>query len=269
MHYWRNQPEQAAAVLAAARPVVEARGSPERQVGFYSSLVLQQARQHRYRIDDEMVANMRTAVDVQAAVGGPDVAWTVFSLGFLLLWRGQLTEAEEHLQASLTLSEQLGDPVLRARCLCYLNVAALRRHDVETVRALAPQALAAAQTAGYPEYVAAATASTAWVAWKDGRPEAVVALADEALSTWATTVVGYSWYGICLWPLIAVHLQAGRLPEAVEAARALLAPPQQRLPDELEAVVAQAATAWDGGESSEAAASLARALLLAQHLGYA
>ena len=33
LHYWRNEPEAAAAVLARARPVVEARGTPARRQG--------------------------------------------------------------------------------------------------------------------------------------------------------------------------------------------------------------------------------------------
>lgn len=63
----------------------------------------------------------------------------VFGLGFLLLWHGDLEEAEEQLEASLAIVEPTGDIVLRARCLCYLDVAALRRHEVEKVRALVPR----------------------------------------------------------------------------------------------------------------------------------
>jgi tetratricopeptide (TPR) repeat protein len=269
LFYWRNEPEQAALVLAAARPVVEARGTPVRKVRFYTNLALQQARQSRYRVDDQILANMRTALSASAEdPTGEDVTWTVFCLGFLLLWHGELTEAEQHLQASLAAAERVGDVVLRARSLCYLNVTALRRHDVETVRSLAPQGREAGRVAGYPEYVAAATATMAWVAWKDQRPDAVVALADEALSIWATTVVAYSWYWLCLWPAIATHLQAGRLAEAVAATRQLLVPPQQRLPDELEATVEAAGAAWERGESEVAARALAEALQLAERLSY-
>ena len=167
LHYWRNEPGGSAAVLAKARPVVEARGTPARRQSFYMTLAIQRARQARYRIDEEMLANARTAVlAAEQGVGEHDVAFAVFSLGFLLLWHGDLAEAQEQLEASLAIVERIGDVVLRARCLCYLNVTALRRHDVEAVRSLAPEALAAAETAGYPEYVAAAKATMAWVAWR-------------------------------------------------------------------------------------------------------
>jgi len=270
LHYWRDEPERAAAVLDTARPVVDARGSPLMRQKFYSGLALQRAREQRYRVDEEILANSRKAL-VAARQGSPEheVAWTVFILGFLLLWYGDLAEAEEQLRASLAIVDRIGDVVLRARCLCYLNVTALRRHDVEAVRSLAPVAMAAGRDAEYPEYVACAMATKAWLAWRDQRDEDVVPLATAALELWGTTVVRYSWYWLCLWPLIAVRLSAGEIDEAVAASRQLLLPPQQRLPDELESTLLSVGTAWDGGDRQGAADKLAAALHLASDIGYA
>ena len=191
---------------------------------------------------------MRAAVAAAGETGDQGVvALALFGLGFLSLWGDDLGEAQEDVEASLAIVERTGDVVLRPRCLCYLNVTALRRHDVETVRLLAPQAMEAAHAASYPEYVAAAKAAQAWVAWQDERPEDVVALASEALDIWGTTVVSYSWYWLCLWPLISVRRAANQVAEAVEGARQFLVPPQQRLPDELEAAVQAAIDAWERG----------------------
>jgi DNA-binding SARP family transcriptional activator/tetratricopeptide (TPR) repeat protein len=270
LHYWRNEPEEAAAVLALARPLVEARGAPARRQSFYMTLSIQRARQTRYRIDEEMIGNSRKGVmAAEEGIGEHDVALALFNLGFLLLWYGDLAEAQERLEASLAMTNRIGGVVLEARCLCYLNVTALRRHDVEAVRSLAPQALLAGEAAGYPEYVAAAKATLAWVAWRDERPEDVLVFANEALELWGTTVVSYSWYWLCLWPLIAVHLAAGQLAEAVDASRRLLRPPQQRLPDELESLVESVQTAWDGAEHDRAKEKLAEAVALAAQLRYA
>ena len=271
LHYWRNEPEKAATILDRARPVVETRGSPARKLSFYQQLALQAARQARYRIEDEMLVNMRAAVAIIAeGVGENEAAMAVFCLGFLLLWHGDFAEAEEHLQTSLAMGERIGDVVLRARATCYLNVTALRQHDVARVRSRAVDALGAAETAGYPEYAAAAKATMAWVAWKEARFEDVVYLATEALELWSSTIVSYSWYWLCLWPLIAVHLSAGRVAEAVEVSRQLLVPPQQRLPDELSSLVQSAGTAWAvGGDSRLTMAKLSEALELAGRLGYA
>jgi class 3 adenylate cyclase/tetratricopeptide (TPR) repeat protein len=270
LHYWRNEPEQAAAVLAAVRPVVEAQGTPERRHLFFVTLALQRARQSRYRVDDEILGYMRLSLAAADQVAGQiDVTWSVFCLGFFLLWHGDLAEAEERLNEALAVADKVGDVVLRARALCYLNVTALRRHDTEYVRDLTPLALAAGEVAGYPEYVASAKAASSWLAWRDQRPDDALAMAGEALDIWATSVVSYSWYWICLWPLIAVRLERGLVAEAVAASRQLLEPPQQRLPDELEASLVTVGELWDAGRRELAAQELREALAQAEALGYA
>jgi class 3 adenylate cyclase/tetratricopeptide (TPR) repeat protein len=268
--YWQNEPEQAAGLLQRARPVVESRGTPARKRVFYTSLAQQRSRRTRYRIDDEILMNARAALEVAKQHLSEDtIAGTEFSLGHFLLWHGDLPEAQEHIEAALATAERVGDAILRTRCLSYLTVAALRRHDVKAVRSLAPEALTAATGGGWPEYTAAAKAMMAWVAWKEGRSDDVLVLGTEALEIWASTVVSYSWYLLCLWPLLAVHLAAGRLAEAISAGRQLLLPPQQRLPDELEILLESALAAWERAEPVPAGEKLAEALELACGLAYA
>ncbi|MGP8207049.1 MAG: hypothetical protein ACLQVK_13540 [Acidimicrobiales bacterium] len=157
----------------------------------------------------------------------------------------------------------------QARCLCYLNVTALRRLDVGTVRALAPQAMQAATAASYAEHVAMARATQAGAAWVGDRAAEVAALSSQALELWGTCVVAYSWHWVCLWPLISVRLAANQLGEAVEVARQLLVPPQQRLPDELEAAAQTAIAAREQGEPCSAMGTLSSAVELARQLRYA
>jgi hypothetical protein len=109
----------------------------------------------------------------------------------------------------------------------------------------------------------------AWVAWRDGRPADVVAIANEALELWEATATSYPCKLLCLWPLIAVRLSAGQIAEAIDASRQLLMPPQLRFPDELEVLVQSAVEQWYSGERDLAARKLADALELAERLGYA
>ena len=269
VHYWRNEPDKGATVLAAARPVVEARGTAARRQNFYSTVAYQRERQTRYRIDDDILTNLRSALEAAREAGHErNLAFAHFGLGFALLWHGDLAEAEELLLSSQARAEREGDLVLQTRCLCYLSVTALRRHDLEAVRSLAPRAMSAAAAASYPEYVAAAKATQAWVAWRDGRFEDVVQWAGEALELWGTTVVSYSWYWLCLWPLIAVRLAGGQLADAVDAAGRLLLAPQQRLPDELESAVQAALEAWGFGDARLCEERLREAVTLAERLRY-
>lgn len=270
VHYWRNEPDQAAVVLAAARPVVEARGTPARRRTFHMNFALQRMRERRYRIDEECITNMRAAVAAAQEGGGErDIAFTLFGLGFCLLWHGELDAAQDNLEVSLVGAERTGDVVLRARCLCYLNVCALRRHDLGTVRTLAPKAEAAGATSSYPEYVGMAKATLAWLAWQEARPVDVVDLAMQALELWGATAPAYSWHWLCLFPLLSVRLAAGELGEAVESARQLLAPSQQRLPDELETTLQAAIAAWGTGDGQAAAAMLSDGVELAGQLRFA
>jgi class 3 adenylate cyclase/tetratricopeptide (TPR) repeat protein len=270
LHYWWNEPETGATALTRAHRVVEARGSPERKAAFYVHLAGLQARRNRHRIDEEILVNARAAVAAaEQGAGEHVVASSVSTLGCLLLWHGDLGEAQEKLEASLAIGERIGDSLLCLVCHIYLNLAALRRHDVEAVRSLAPEALVAAQTAAQPMFVAAAKATMAWLAWREERPEDVVALANEALELWEATVVPYAFTSLCLWPLLAVRLAAGQVAEAVDASRQMLLPPQMRFPDDLESLVQSSVDRWDAGEHEGAASKLAEALELAERLGYA
>jgi predicted negative regulator of RcsB-dependent stress response len=80
------------------------------------------------------------------------------------------------------------------------------------------------------------------------------------------------YYGLVhLWPLAAVHLEAGHLAEAVAAIRRLQAhtqPPASREGAALEATLTAASRAWDTGQLDLARTSLTAALDLARGLGY-
>lgn len=92
---------------------------------------------------------------------------------------------------------------------------------------------------------------------------------EEALELWGTSIVSYAWYWLCLWPMIAVHLRAGQITEAIDASHQLLAPPQQRFPDDLESLLEAAEAAWEENEPRVAGDKLAEALQLAVTLGFA
>jgi hypothetical protein len=71
-----------------------------------------------------------------------------------------------------------------------------------------------------------------------------------------------------LWPLISVaHIQ-NKVSEAVEYARTLLEPAQQRLPDALTVLLEEAIKSWEGAESETAHTYLNQAIELAQELGW-
>ena len=115
LHYWRNPPERAAAVLAAARPVVEGRPPPAWKTRLTTptwpcSGAAKPATGSTTRSWPTYALPWRRPKRTPAALGfgGP-----FFCLGFFLLWHGDLEEAEQRLQTSLALAERTGDVVLR------------------------------------------------------------------------------------------------------------------------------------------------------------
>jgi hypothetical protein len=148
-------------------------------------------------------------------------------------------------------------------------VTALRRGDIAAVRSLAPRAMAAASAMVSAGAQTGVKACLAWLAWHDQRPEDVVMLAKEIAGQRAAAgrfAVFYGW--AYLWPLVAVHLEAGDIGEAVATSRQLLDPEQERPPDELESALMAAHGAWDRGHHEVATEKLTAALALARSLHY-
>jgi hypothetical protein len=114
-----------------------------------------------------------------------------------------------------------------------------------------------------------ASAPLAWLAWQDGRPDDVVAIAEQAAEHGPGEVMnGGSYKWVYLLPLIAVDLDRGDTEAAVAHARQVLGPGQQVLPDELAAHLRGACLAWDEGVRDQVTSCLRAALAAAATLGY-
>ena len=270
VHYWRNEPELQAAVLARVRPVVEARGTARQKTHFYTSVGIQRFRASRYLVDESILADVRSGW-AAAVEGGLENEFYVarFEVGFALLWRGDLIGAQAELEGALAVTRRAGDKPMELRCLTYLACARLRQHDVAAVKEMAPQNEELARAFVFPEYVGMARAMLSWVTWKEGRFAEAELLGQEALEKWRTGAAHYPFYWVALWPLMAVRHAGGRYEEAVAAARELLSPDQMRLPLELETTVDSAVAAWDSRQPEVARDRLGRALRLAELLDFA
>jgi class 3 adenylate cyclase/two-component SAPR family response regulator len=268
--------ERAMTTLEAARPLLEARGTPARRYAFYHVLSISRVIRNRYRVDETDIANARLGLAAAAAGDDQkDIGYATFFVGYLLLLYDDLSAAQEQLERSLVLAERIGEAILLAVSLTKLTITALRRRDTEAVRALAHRAVIAGDAMGGAYGAPEATACLAWLAWQDGRPQDVIELVEQIEEQEPTATVVYHtsdgvtpqrW--IYLWPLIAVHLDDGNIAEAVAAAQRMLHPAQQRLPDELAAAVAAASRAWAQGQAAVCAHTLTAALALARDLRY-
>jgi class 3 adenylate cyclase/tetratricopeptide (TPR) repeat protein len=274
MHSWCLELDRALAVLERVRPVLEAHGSPARKTAFYRFWTLQKLLRNRLRVDEEDLASLRAAIAAAEHSGedrDKDVGYSTDFLGWALWLRGDLATAAEVETRALNLAERIGETVLRDLALMTLTLIALRRHDTTAVRALLPRAIEATREVGtkFDARLAANMSVAAWLAWQDGRSDEVLRLAAEIESLDLTNVGSAAMHRwTYLFPVLAVRQAAGATAEAVAAARRIIDPSQQLLPDDLTDVLSAACTSWDDGDAARAAQQLTEALDVARTRAY-
>jgi adenylate cyclase len=264
-----GQEDLGLATLRAVQPVLEARGSAARRTSFYHVLGVARVLRNGYRVDDTDLDNLRLAVAAATeSAEEKDLAYATFFVGWALMLYGDLTAARERLENALALSDWIGEAVLVSECMVTLGFTAVRRHDTEAVRSLVHRAQAAAGSSLPVE----AAAGQVWLAWQDGRPDEVIALATQIAAQNRTTYHvpdGHSPHNwVFLWPLLATHLDAGNIEAAAATAVRLLEPGQLRFPDPLDTALAAACSAWSQGDPATTASILKAALAQAQALRY-
>ena len=191
-----------------------------------------------------------------------------FAYGFNLLWYGEHDQAEVELREALAASELTGDVTLRPRILAYLLAVARRQGRDGEAAALAQRCQAVAEPARMYNYIGAAEAGLAWVAWRAGATAEAGRLARAALASWARFEQAYPLQWQALWPLLGIALERDEVGEAIGHAGALLQPEQQVLPDAVAGPLAAGLAAWEGGQAAEAQWHLAQALAAARRMNY-
>jgi hypothetical protein len=268
-HYWLAQWPEMDVLVNKLQPVVKERGRPANRMRLLWASGLMNLRKGRYTVSDEMLANSREALDLSEKWGSPKSRVEYrFELGFLHLWRRELDEAGENLQASLELARTCEIVLMQILSLTYLTVLHRFRGRVNEVLNYARQAQEAAEAAQMPAYVAAARGNQAWLALRGRDLPAAEQSGRAAIGLWQQSPLVYPFQWQALWPLIAVTLEQDREDEAWAYVRALFEPTQQHLPQELDTALGAALQAKRKGQESESRSHLDGALKLAWEMGY-
>lgn len=268
--YGVNQVAELQASTTRVRPVLEQYGTAAQQASFYSGLVSLMHRLHRYTSPPEDIAYGEAGLVAARRSGNlRTIAAAEWVLGVDYLFGSHLAEAEQHLQAGLRIVEQVGDLITEIRCLTYLVVVYRRKGDLVTVRQLLPRLIKVTTDGQAKEYFTVATATTAWLAWREGKIAEARKIAQEAYDSWqAILPMLYPFQWQAIWLLIATTLRLGELAEAVHYTQKLLAPEQQAVPPDIQPVLEAALQAWAEGHSETTQRQLETAIQQAQAQGY-
>ena len=255
LFYWQNQKTEMVTLAEKIQPILEQSGTPDQRATFFNCLSLIGFRRERYLLSQETIGHALNAVSAGQESGNLNVkSWSHFGLGFGYLWADQLSEAEVSLQTALKLTERTGDIVLQSRCLTYLTILYRRARQLKKFLEYLPRSLEVATNARMTEYVGTAKANQSWAAWAEGKEAEALAYAEEAFTIWGSLPSGFAscvFQWTALMPVLNIAVNSGRLEDAVRHARALLEPPQKRLPESLTASLEKCITAWDGGEKPD------------------
>lgn len=272
LYYWENRAAEIKHLADHVRPVIERYGSPAQRGGFYQGLVLASLRLERYRITDEILADMQACFAIQKETNNPnELALAYFMKGFVYLWHHDLKLAENEMQTALSLTRQIGDITIESRILTYLTVCYRMLGRVDEARRIANQSEETAIRAGMPEYQATAQANMSWTFWHTGDLAEARKKALDALDQWqklpaAHASCSFEW--TALFPLLALANLDGQFEQAIEYCQALLAPSQMRLPDPLEEALNQSILYWEDKNSEKVLVQLNRSVELAKDYGY-
>ncbi len=252
--YMENDPPKLERVLEELEPAVALHGTHIQRMD-----LLHVRQRHRYRRERYALSERTEELAREIHALEPDIVGADFSLGFCLLWRGKLDEAERCFERGLQIARAEGVALIETRCLVYSLVARRRAGDVAGARARRAELEAIPELHGYDGLL---NANTAWLAFRDGDLDRATRHGDEALAAWRAE--GRTGYGVFEWtarfPLLGVAVARDDLDGATAHARGMLEQTQQPLPDEIAAALQQT---LDGGDGTFAAA-----LELARRGGY-
>jgi predicted ATPase/class 3 adenylate cyclase len=257
LHYWSADTVALGRVAEEMRPHLEDHATTKQRAEFLSLLLLNACRQERYVLSAASEEIARAAYVASQEAGDWDAE---FQLGFALLWRGKIEEAELHLRAGRDDAQAVGDVLTEIRCLVYSSIARRKLGDLEGVQALDDEIAKLDDTYGYAGLV---NGNRAWLAWRKGDAKTAEGCGNEALASLSAT--GPSGPGFFQWtarfPLLAVCFERDEFEAAARHAAAMLDETQQPLPPELESVLQDA---LDLGSRQ----AFSRALDLAKASGY-
>lgn len=265
--YYQLQATDMVGLKEETQALLDEVGTVAQQARFYGQMNHMGLLNEKYQLSAETVALARNALIYAQKTGN---VWQIvhhyFELGFNLLWHGDLDNAETTLHEALAMAKRFGNQWVQTQCLVYLTTLYRMRGDITQMSDYLPQLTEVGKRVGSPFYIAASQANTAWLHYRNGQFPAAQKEAEAALSTWDNSPYPFQW--LAYWIVLAITLEHKVWPDAIDAARAMLDPSQQKLPDEVSAVLEMAVQTWESGDTDAIPPRIKQAVKTARDYGY-
>lgn len=272
VYYWLSKLDESDRWREMVESIVKQHGTPIQRASFFQRIISIELIRNRWVSTPETISlGHATLAAFHEAKNDAVIPSVKFQLGLHTLWFNDLPNAIEMMGEALRLAEQRSDPTLQARCLTYLTVAYRKMDNLEQVEQLAMKSLQIATSTNMPEYMSMANANLAWCALRESNFKLAQEHAQTAFGFWKVLPSGHAsspFKWLALFPVIVIELRAKQVDTAINHARILLEPNQQKLPDQLATCLEQAIQQWDNGASISARDKLNAAIKLAQELKY-
>ncbi len=265
--YFQALPEEMSQVSRDIQGMLDQFGTPEQRFQILNFLDAMELQQSRYQPNEINLENRRILLDHEMRTGDPvKIAGAHFGYAFVLLWHGDLSLARQHFTEALSVAEKAAYGLLQVQCSIYLMVLHRLQGETSLVEEMWLSTHQVAKEVGFPVYIGSSLANRAWLNYRQSQWEAATADARAALECWGNSPYPFKW--LAYWVVLAIALRQDRFGDAVEAARAMLGPPQQRQPDDLSAVLEEALRSWEKQDIERAQGFLEQAVRLAQERGF-
>jgi adenylate cyclase len=268
VHEDRLEVEALGHVLARAQPLAETRAGPEQKSKFLNLVNIHDLLAHPRLPDETTLGRARAAWSIALDAGlGYKMKHLRSFLATELARSPHLAEARAELEATIVMGQKAGDRSTVLRGWSHLAWVALRQHDVALAAEMARRAGELAHEFPTVECAQLVPTVLVWVAWKEGRFDDAERQAEGArckppkdpFHSTGQVLAGR------VFPVVAICLSAGRVGEAVDAARELLSAPPPT-PDEVVGAISAAVESWAARDQEATAEKLAAAFRLAEDL---
>ncbi len=236
--YFRQRPELVD-LVQASRSIIESRGNPLQRARLFESLVLVNFRNYRfYHPPAETVEFSRQQLAAAELSGNRQaIGRAKVMMGFMHLWRDEIDETERLFMDGLHDVEFVGDLDTQFIAWNYLALVGRKKGDIAMTREWAERTMKLSRRSNNMLYLMTSLGSMAWVEWKTGNIDEARSYLPESLALAAK--IPFPAIAMVRGPAMGLAIEIEDWSTAIEQAKILIQPTNQKLPEDVHFLLEQ------------------------------